>query len=207
MCDQMRLTGDEITDNPSLEQQDAPLHRRAAIGRLLILGLLVGFVGLLALGLRRENVSERRATGVAPAFEFTTFSGEKMRLADLRGKGVVLNFWASWCVPCRTEAPLLEATWRRERANGIVFIGLDYLDQAYAAQAFLAEFGITYPTGPDLQSAAARRYGITGVPETFFIGPDGKIVSMVLAPLTSASDLDQRINAIRQRAKALPIAR
>ena len=133
--------------------------------------------------MQRTNVSEQRASGAAPAFEFTTFDGETISLDDLAGQGVVLNFWASWCDPCRDEADLLEQTWRREQDNGIVFLGLDYLDQEHAALEYLAEFDITYPNGPDIQSAAARSYGIKGVPETFFIGPDGKIVSTVIGPM------------------------
>ncbi|MEZ4640203.1 MAG: TlpA disulfide reductase family protein [Caldilineaceae bacterium] len=89
------------------------------------------------------------------------------------GQGVVINFWASWCDPCRDEADLLEQTWLREKDNGIVFLGLDYLDQEPAAKAYLAEFNVTYPNGPDLRSEIARRYGIKGVPETFFINPQG----------------------------------
>lgn len=197
MTDPLRLTSDAITGNPANEPSQAPLGSRIALWRLLFLVVLVLFVGLLAVGLGRQNRSERRATGVAPEFELTTFAGETIRLADLRGKGVVLNFWASWCVPCRAEAPLLEAAWQQERNNGIVFIGLDYLDQEHAAKAFIEEFGVTYPNGPDLQSKAARRYGIQAVPETFFIGPDGKIVSLVIGQITSAEDLAQRINAIK----------
>ncbi|MCB0157375.1 MAG: TlpA family protein disulfide reductase, partial [Caldilineaceae bacterium] len=140
---------------------------------------------------------EQRASGIAPAFEFTTFDGETISLADLEGQGVVLNFWASWCDPCRAEADLLEQTWQREQNNGIVFIGLDYLDQEHAALGYLDEFGITYPNGPDLQSAAARTYGIKGVPETYFISPDGKITSFVIGPIVSQGDLDQRLDAIR----------
>ncbi len=109
----------------------------------------------------------------------------------------MLNFWASWCDPCREEAALLESTWRRERDNGIIFIGLDYLDQETAAKAYLAEFDITYPNGPDLQSQAARRYGIKGVPETFFISPDGKISEIVIGPITSQEQMDRYLDEIR----------
>lgn len=173
------------------------MKRQVTIWRLVIIGVLLAFVAFLAIGLNRQNSSEWRATGIAPDFEFTTFDGETIRLADLKGKGVVLNFWASWCGPCRDEAALLEAAWRREQNNNIVFLGLDYLDQEHSAKAYLAEFGVSYPNGPDLQSKAARRYGISGVPETFFIGPDGLIKSYLLLPLTSEQQLDQHIEGIR----------
>jgi cytochrome c biogenesis protein CcmG/thiol:disulfide interchange protein DsbE len=152
---------------------------------------------MLGARLVQTNQSEQRAAGAAPAFSFTTFEGESISLDQLAGKGVVLNFWASWCDPCRDEAALLEETWRSEQENGIVFIGLDYLDQEPAAKAYLAEFGITYPSGPDLQSAAARRYGIKGVPETFFIDPQGNITDIVIGPIVSAARLDEYLAKIR----------
>jgi uncharacterized protein len=197
MGEDLPINGDVPANTSPGEQSIRRVDRRITLGQVASVSVLLFFVALLAIGLRREWVSDQRAIGVAPDFEFTTFSGETIRLADLKGQGVVLNFWASWCLPCRTEAPLLEAAWRRERDKGIVFIGLAYLDQEPAAKAFLDEFDITYPTGPDLQSAAARRYRITGVPETFFIGADGKIVSTVIGPITSADYLTQQLDAIR----------
>ena len=183
---------------PGPEATAQPGHRRAVrLWQGVFVLILLGFVGLLALRLVQTNQSEQRADGAAPAFTFTTFEGETITLDDLRGKGVVLNFWASWCDPCRDEAALLEATWRREQANGIVFIGLDYLDQEPAAKAYLEEFAITYPSGPDLQSAAARRYGIKGVPETFFIDPQGNIQELVIGPIVSQAKLDELLDKIR----------
>jgi cytochrome c biogenesis protein CcmG/thiol:disulfide interchange protein DsbE len=159
--------------------------------------ILLVFVILLGARLVQTNQSEQRASGAAPAFSFTTFDGETISSDQLLGKGVVLNFWASWCDPCRDEAALLEETWRREQDNGIVFLGLDYLDQEPAAKAYLAEFGITYPNGPDLQSAAARRYGIKGVPETFFIDPQGQITDIVIGPIVSPAKMDEYLAKIR----------
>jgi cytochrome c biogenesis protein CcmG/thiol:disulfide interchange protein DsbE len=197
MAEQTQTIGEVGTDDAPATGKAPPANQRTTLWRVIIVGLLLAFVWFLAVGLQRQNVSERRVSGVAPEFEFTTFDGETIRLSDLRGKGVVLNFWASWCDPCRAEAPLLENAWRREEANGIVFIGLDYLDQEHSALAYLEEFDITYPNGPDLQSAAARRYGIQGVPETFFIDSEGRIASMVIGPLLSEADLERRLDAIR----------
>lgn len=171
--------------------------RKVNVWRLLIVAALLAFVGFLIVGLQRQNTSQQRAAGEAPPFEFTTFEGETISLADLEGQGVVLNFWASWCGPCRAEADLLEESWRQEMGEGIVFLGLDYLDQEHAALEYMAEFDITYPNGPDLQSDAARSYGIKGVPETFFISPDGEIQSHVIGPVVSQADLDQRLDTIR----------
>lgn len=191
-----RAPGNSGTGNDGTATDEDP-RKRGWLGPLAALVLLVGFVAFLAIGLQRQNASGQRAAGIAPDFEFTTFDGETIRLEDLRGQGVVVNFWASWCDPCRAEAELLEAAWRSESENGIVFLGIDYLDQEHAALAYLDEFDITYPNGPDLRSTIARRYRIKGVPETYFISPDGEIVSTVVGPLLSEGDLANRIDAIR----------
>jgi cytochrome c biogenesis protein CcmG, thiol:disulfide interchange protein DsbE len=176
---------------------DPKQQRAVMIWRTLIIAVALIFVGMLAWRLIQTNTSEHRADGTAPELEFTTFEGETITLADLRGQGIVLNFWASWCDPCREEADLLEQNWRREQANGIIFLGLDYLDQEPAAKAYLAEFDVTYPNGPDLRSQVARRYGIKGVPETFFIDPEGKITDIVIGPITGQRQMDQLLAKIR----------
>ncbi len=197
MTELTELPGDGLLDEtPSTESASG---RAVMVWRVVFVLIALIFVGFLALRLYQTNQSEHRASGMAPPLEFTTFEGETINLADLRGKGVVVNFWASWCDPCRDEAALLEATWRREKDNGIVFLGLDYLDQEPAAKAYLAEFDITYPNGPDLRSQVARRYGIKGVPETFFINPEGEIVEIVIGPIVSQARMDQLINQIRPR--------
>ena len=175
----------------------AKQRRNTKLWQLLIVAVLLAFGWFLAVGLQRTNVSEQRAAGTAPDFTFTTFDGEELSLNDFAGQGVVLNFWASWCDPCKDEADLLEQTWRREQDNGIIFLGLDYLDQEHAALEYLDQFNVTYPNGTDKQSAAARSYGIKGVPETFFIGPDGAIKRTVIGPIVSMTDMNERLDAIR----------
>ena len=110
----------------------------------------------------------------APDFNLTLFDGSELTLSSLRGRAVVLNFWASWCPPCREEARDMERVWQAYRDKGVVFLGVNIQDSERGARAFMEEFGITYPNGQDT-SGIASSYGLTGIPETFFITRDGTV--------------------------------
>lgn len=108
---------------------------------------------------------------------------------------MVLNFWASWCVPCQQEAPTLEATWQQSQPRGVVFLGIDFQDTQTNGLDFLRQYRITYPNALDANGATAISYGVTGVPETFFIDRLGVIVQKVIGPL-SASTLQSALDLI-----------
>lgn len=114
----------------------------------------------------------------APDFELPPLDeerGESIRLSALRGYVVVLNFWASWCSPCRLEAPDLQSAWQDYRARGVRFLGVDELDDRFAAQGFIREFGITYPSAFDPSGSLADDYSFIGLPATYVIDRDGTI--------------------------------
>jgi cytochrome c biogenesis protein CcmG/thiol:disulfide interchange protein DsbE len=162
-----------------------------AWGKIMIWGtifVLLAIVGWQLLQTNRGQPTEGRA----PDFSITTFDGEEYHLADLRGQVVVLNFWASWCVPCIEEAPELEATWQAYKDQDVMFLGIDYLDAEAKGLEFLAEHGITYPNGPDLRQKISDDYHITGVPETFVIDPEGNITFHAALPINQ-STLSQEI--------------
>ena len=121
----------------------------------------------------------------AAAFSLTTFSGTPVSLESLRGKVVVLNFWASWCVPaCYEEAPTLERTWRDYKDKGVTVVGVDVQDKDEAAREFLAKFGHSFPNAPDPKGRVSVDYGVYGVPETFFIDRKGRVRFKVVGALT-----------------------
>ena len=120
---------------------------------------------------------QRGETPPAPAFTLDRLDRPgKLSLAAYRGRPVVLNFWASWCVPCKEEAPLLEAVWKRHRDQGLVVLGVDINDLRGDARRFARENRMSYPIVFDGIGETSTDYGLTGVPETFFIAPNGRLV-------------------------------
>jgi cytochrome c biogenesis protein CcmG/thiol:disulfide interchange protein DsbE len=169
---------DIVTETP------APA-RRIPWGQIAIFALVLGLLALVAFQMRRNGPLAAGPVGAgekAPTFEITTFDGQTLKLADLRGQVVVVNFWASWCVPCEQEAAELENTWRRYKDKGVVFIGVDYVDTETAARAFLQRFDITYPNGPDLGTRISQAYRIKGVPETYVVDKTGRLASVKIGP-------------------------
>ncbi len=180
-----------------------PQSNRKLPGWAIILGIGVLFIGGLLIMMLIKPPQKSLCDEAAPDLTLTLFpdynggwSSETISLADLRGKGVVLNFWASWCGPCEDEAAEMEAAWRKYKELGIVFVGVDYLDQDPAAKRYLAKFDITYPNGADLASKISKRYTIRGVPETFFIDPEGNIVGCRKTGPLTAEELEERIAEI-----------
>jgi cytochrome c biogenesis protein CcmG/thiol:disulfide interchange protein DsbE len=162
--------------------------------KVLSFGLILALLGLLAWGLRRTQAGQVQ-TGMAPDFSLTSFSGETLTLSELRGQVVVINFWASWCPPCREEAAYLEQTWRNYQDRGVVFIGVDYLDIETEALAYIEEFDITYFNGPDLRTKISQAYRIQGVPETFYVAKNGELRGLKIGPLIPP-ELDQKIEEL-----------
>jgi cytochrome c biogenesis protein CcmG/thiol:disulfide interchange protein DsbE len=144
-------------------------------------------LALLAYGFRVDPRAIKSPLVGRPAstFALTAFDGAPVSLETLRGKVVVLNFWASWCNPaCYDEAPALERAWRTYRDRGVVVLGVDMQDTAEAAQTFIRRFGLTFPNAPDAQGKVAVDYGVYGVPETFFVDRAGVIRSKHVGALT-----------------------
>jgi cytochrome c biogenesis protein CcmG/thiol:disulfide interchange protein DsbE len=127
----------------------------------------------------------QRGDGGPPALRRAT-ADRRLALSELRGTPVVLNFWASWCVPCRGESPDLERAWRRDRGHGVVVLGLDMQDITDDARDFIREFGLTYPMVREGGNDTSRRYGTTGIPETFFISARGDVVGHVIGAVSPA---------------------
>ncbi len=173
----MEHTSSQVSDS------SAEARKRPRWGGILVWAGVLGLLAILALGLRRAQQGPITVGDKVPNFSLTTFEGETINLTDLKGKVVVLNFWASWCKPCEQEAADLEAAWRYYQPGGeVIFLGVDYVDTEPEARAYLEKFGITYPNGPDLGTRISQQFRIQGVPETYIIDKNNVLRSVQIGP-------------------------
>jgi cytochrome c biogenesis protein CcmG/thiol:disulfide interchange protein DsbE len=167
----------------STKRSSLPTILSAAVGLVLLAVVAVAFVSSGDGGLQPGDP--------APDFTLTLLDGSEVSLSDLRGQVVVLNFWASWCGPCRREAPALQQVWEAYGDDDVAFLGVAYHDAQGASRAFLDEFGITYPNGVDARARIAGMYGLTGVPETYVIDRDGTLAWKKIGELRAEELLQQ----------------
>ena len=167
---------------------------------------VIALFGVVALGLRRTQQGTVQVGETAPDFTLTTFPGydyegvSQVKLSDLKGKIVVINFWASWCKPCEQEANDLEEAWRIYQPEGdVVFLGVDYVDTEPEALGYLEKFDITFANGADLGTRISQAFRIKGVPETYFIDRDGVIQYIQVGPFQSLSQITSVINSLKAK--------
>jgi cytochrome c biogenesis protein CcmG/thiol:disulfide interchange protein DsbE len=172
---------------------------RRAIGSLAFLALLAGSWTLVR---RPPALPERSPLPNAPAFVLETLDGRgELALSELRGKPVVLNFWASWCAPCRLEMPVLVDAWRRygERVH---FLGVNVLDQREAAVRFARDVGMEFPSVHDPEGDVLRWFRVVGLPTTVFVTREGRISEVHAGPFVGPEGsraLERRIQTLEAR--------
>lgn len=186
---------------------DTRPHRRSKRWILLPIGVVVlGLVVALGFKLAQGNsqLGEVKLKPYpAPAFSLALFNGGNFSLAAERGKPVVVNFWASWCVPCQTEAPILEQAYQRYKSNGVAFVGIDIEDTPEAARGFLERYASSYANGFDAKKDIYINYGVYGLPETFVVNPQGEVIHHVIGPVTGAQ-LDKWLAPFAAAGKTAP---
>ncbi|MGB9673781.1 MAG: TlpA family protein disulfide reductase [Anaerolineales bacterium] len=167
--------------------------------RVVIWGALILFLIMIALGLLRSQEGPVGINDKSPEFTLTTFDGQQISLSSLKGKVVLVNFWASWCSPCEQEAAELESAWQANKGKGnVVFLGVDYVDTKPEAQAYLRKYNITYPNGPDLGTRISQAFRIRGVPETYIIDQNGIIQFVQIGPFRSSAQIQSVIDSLFQ---------
>lgn len=184
--------------NPS-SKRSVPLW-----AQILIWAGLLGLLLLVALGLTKATTPIISIGSEVPEFTLSFYDGfelnglKEVTLSSLRGKVVVLNFWASWCKPCESEAADLETAWRYYQPGGeVIMLGIDYVDTELEARSYLAKFDITFPNAPDLGTKISQIFNRNlGVPETYIIDRDGILRYIKIGPFTSVDEIQLIVDSV-----------
>jgi len=183
-------------------------HRAKLVAQGIAVGLVVLLFGLLAWSLVRDKggdlaaAAERGDKPKAPGFTLGRLDRQgELSLDSLRGKVVVLNAWASWCIPCKDEAPFFEQLWLRNRGRGVVVVGLNAKDLRSDARRFMARYDLTFPIVRDGSGDVVNRYGLTGFPETFVLDRKGRVVQAFIGAINTDEDR-ARLKAAVERARS-----
>jgi cytochrome c biogenesis protein CcmG/thiol:disulfide interchange protein DsbE len=159
-------------------------RRVKVTAQLVALACVAGLLALLVWSVVHQEHAPR-VGALAPAFTLRRLEGPgKVSLASYRGKPVVLNFWASWCEPCKGEAAVLQRDWTSYRRRGVVFLGVDYHDLASDARRFVSAHALTFPMLEDGSGSVTSLYGISQVPETYVLDRQGRVVAHLAGPIT-----------------------
>jgi cytochrome c biogenesis protein CcmG/thiol:disulfide interchange protein DsbE len=160
----------------------------------LLIGLLAWQVFRTDQGRALSAKVNKGERPLAPGFVLDRLDGKgKVSLASLRGKVVVLNFWASWCEPCKDESPRLESFWQQNREKGVVVLGIDAQDFDFDANRFVDRYDLTYPILRDKHGSTLGHYGISGFPETWFVDRRGHLVGKHIEGPVSQADLERYV--------------
>jgi cytochrome c biogenesis protein CcmG, thiol:disulfide interchange protein DsbE len=168
----------------------------AQVAAVAVVAALLGLLGWKLAQGESEVTSQlsRGGTPTAPHFALERLDGKgELSLSSLRGQPVVLNFWASWCGPCKDEAPVLQAAAKRWRSKDVAFVGVDVKDFRGDARDFLARYGVTYPNVYDGKGSTVGRYGVKAFPETYFVNAAGKVVYRIAGAVEDADEIDEAI--------------
>jgi len=186
-----------VEDQNANEQDQIEVKTGPKWGRILAWFALLLLVGLGLMKARRPIVE---VGAPVPDFVLTTFDDQEINSEDLKGKVVVLNFWASWCKPCEQEAADLETAWQYYQPRGdVVFLGLAWTDTPTQSAKYLNKFNITYPNGPDLGTRISQAFNRNmGVPETYIIDQEGNLHYIKIGPFMSLQQITAVIDPLLQ---------
>jgi cytochrome c biogenesis protein CcmG, thiol:disulfide interchange protein DsbE len=178
-------------------------HNRINLWAVAAIAGLLMILALMGIRLLQNDASPVRIGEKPKDFSLATYAGDVINTDDLRGKVILVNFWASWCTTCDEEAALLQAAWEHYQAvqpDQVIFLGVAYMDTEPASKAFLDQYGVRYPNGPDLRGEISKLYQVNSVPETFILDVDGTLRFAKIGAFTSLNQVLSAIDA------ALPLS-